>query len=333
MRYRTAVYRTALYRSAVYGALVVILILAGCVPQEESQAPAGGGSPAVLETDRTGATIRLVYPEWSSEIASAHLFQAVLQERLEYRVDMIPVTAEEMWQQVAAGEADMLVGAWLPVTHRDYAQEYESRLVDLGPNLEGARVGLVVPTSTPGRQTDDTGSSGRELVTIRSIPEMAAVAEKFSGRIVGIESGAGVMARTQEAVEAYGLQREFRLLETDENVMLDRVSEAIFRDRWIVFTGWTPHWMFERYSLRFLDDPQGVFGGEEAVHTMVREGFREDFPDAATVANRISYEPKDLERLMRWIHEDDEGDVYGQALRWIDSHEATVDAWLQEGDD
>jgi glycine betaine/proline transport system substrate-binding protein len=244
----------------------------------------------------------------------------------------MPVEVEQMWQYVAQGEADMLVGAWLPETHRDYSDEYGDRLVDLGPNLEGARVGLVVPTATPGRQTDSTGSGGRELVTIRSIPELASSADRFAGRITGIESGAGIMARTRDALEVYGLDRDFRLLETDESVMVDRVSEAIFRDNWIVFTGWTPHWMFERYSLRFLEDPEGVFGGEEAIHTMVREGFSEDFPDAAAVVDNVAYEPRDLERLMRWIHEDDEGDAYGQALRWINSHESAVDEWLREGE-
>ncbi|HKK49620.1 MAG TPA: glycine betaine ABC transporter substrate-binding protein [Alkalispirochaeta sp.] len=310
----------------------VLIVLAGCIPSDDSSDGTDRDTQPVLESDRTGATIRLAYPEWSSEIASAHLFQAVLQDRLGYRVELIPVPVEEMWKSVAEGEADILVGAWLPVTHRDYAEEYGDRLVDLGPNLEGARVGLVVPTSTPGRQTDSTGSSGRELVTIRSIPEMSTTVDRFAGRITGIESGAGVMARTRDALEVYGLDRDYRVLDTAESVMVDRVAEAVFRDNWIVVTGWTPHWMFERYSLRFLDDPEGVFGGPEAIHTMIREGFAEDFPDAATVVDNVAYEPRDLERLMRWIHEDDEGDAYGQALRWINSHESTVDEWITEGD-
>ncbi len=311
---------------------LVLVLLAACTPQEGSSDQTPRRTEAVLEADRTGETIRLAYPEWSSEIAGAHLFQAVLQERLGYRVELIPVEVEQMWENVAEGEADMLVGAWLPETHRDYSDEYGDRLVDLGPNLQGARVGLVVPTATPGRQTDSTGGGGRELVTIRSIPELASSADRFAGRITGIESGAGIMARTRDAVEVYGLDRDYRLLETDESVMVDRVSEAIFRDNWIVFTGWTPHWMFERYSLRFLEDPEGVFGGEEAIHTMVREGFSEDFPNAATVVDNVSYEPRDLERLMRWIHEDNEGDAYGQVLRWINSHESTVNEWLHEGE-
>lgn len=325
MRYRG-------HRAPAIVAGMVLILLIGCGPQEAPPSQTDSDSQPVLEADRAGETIRLVYPEWSSEIASAHLFQAVLQERLRYQVRLTPVAVEEMWRRVAEGEADMLVGAWLPVTHREYAETYGDRLVDLGPNLEGARVGLVVPTSTPGRQTDDTGSSGRDLVTIDSISQLASTADRFRGRIVGIESGAGVVARTRDALEVYELARDFRLLETDETAMVDRVSEAIFRDQWIVFTGWTPHWMFERYSLRFLDDPQGVFGGEEAVHTMVREGFADDFPDAAIVADRISYQPRDLERLMRWIHEDEQGDAYGQALRWIESHPDLVGEWLQEGD-
>lgn len=50
-----------------------------------------------------------------------------------------------MWVGVANGDADASVAAWLPVTHADYYNEYQDKLVDLGPNLEGARIGLVVP--------------------------------------------------------------------------------------------------------------------------------------------------------------------------------------------
>jgi glycine betaine/proline transport system substrate-binding protein len=230
---------------------------------------------------------------------------------------------------VASGEADVLTGAWLPATHRDYYDEYGGDLEDLGPNLTGARIGLVVPTSTPGRQTGGTGKTGRDLVTIRSIEELRGTVDRFDGRIAGIESGAGVMARTRDALEAYDLARLYHLVDTDEERMLDRVAKAIYSGEWIVFTGWKPHWVFEHHSLRFLDDPKGVYGGEESIHTMVRRGFEEEMPDAYTVLKRVSYEPEDLERLMRWIHEDEEGDPYRQAVRWIEARENTVDEWVE----
>lgn len=316
--------RGTLIATLLVGVLLTTALLTGCTDTDAEVDP----DVLARREARSEQTIRLVYPEWSSEIASAHLIQAVLQERLGYRVEMIPDDVAAMWGRVASGDADVLAGAWLPVTHRDYLAEYGESLEDLGPNLVGARIGLVVPTTRPGRQTDDSGRTGPHLVTITSIGEMNDHAAEFNGRIVGIESGAGVVARTRDALDIYDLDRRFHLVESDEERMVDAVDAAVFRDRWVVFTGWKPHWMFERYNLRFLDDPEGVYGGEESVHTMVRTRFGDAYPDAYRVLDRMRWEPEELERLMRWIHEDETEDAYGQALRWIDVHGETVDEWV-----
>ncbi len=33
-------------------------------------------------------------------------------------------------------------------------------------------------------------------------------------------------------------------------------AEAIRKKQWIVVTGWSPHWMFGRWNLHYLDDPK-----------------------------------------------------------------------------
>lgn len=315
-------------RGSLVLAVLAAVLLTGC---GRGRAGEEGVSPelAARRAERAEVTLRLVHPDWSSETASANLFKAVLQRRLGYQVELQTVPVEAMWRQVAAGEAEILTGAWLPRTHQGYYEEYGESLVDLGPNLTGARIGLVVPTVTPGRQTGATGKQGRELVTITSIPELRNSASRFDGEIVGIESGAGVVSRTREAIEAYDLIGLYNLVESDEERMVRRVGEAVRRGEWIVATGWKPHWMFELYNLRFLKDPQGIYGGEESIHTMVRQGLETDAPDARTVLARVSYEPEDLERLMRWIEEDEAGNPYRQALRWLDAHPETVDAWVE----
>lgn len=314
--------------AALFTTLLLAALLTGC--GRESSAEASREQQVTpQDSQRADTVIRLVYPEWSSEIASAHLIQAVLEERLGYRVHMIPVEVEEMWRRVAEGEADVLTGAWLPATHQGYYAEYGDRIEDLGPNLLGARIGLVVPTVRPGRQTDASGKTGRELVTIRSIEGLAGHVDKFDGRIVGIESGAGVVARSQEALSAYGLQAQYHVVTGDEERMLSRLRKAVQQGEWIVFTGWKPHWVFELYNLRFLEDPKGIFGGEETIHTMVRPDLKQELPDAYKVLQQISYQPEDLERLMRWIHEDEEADPYAQAVRWIELHQDMVDSWIE----
>ncbi len=309
--------------------IVLIVALAGvvaaCTPENDTVSE----EVAARRTARSGHTLTLVYPPWSSEFASAHLVQAVLQERLGYRVELEEVSAEEMWRRVATDEADILAGAWLPVTHREYLVQYGPNLDDLGPNLEGARIGLVVPAVVPGWLTDETGRTGRELVPLRRIEELGEHAVRFNRRIIGIESGAGIMTRTEDVMRAYDLDGQYRLVESHEREMLARVSEAVRREEWIVFTGWTPHWIFERYNLRFLEDSLGVYGGEEAVHTMVRPGLADEYPEVRELLARLNWSPEDLERLMVWIRDDESRDAYRQALRWMRVNRERVDRWVQ----
>jgi glycine betaine/proline transport system substrate-binding protein len=124
-------------------AVLLFSVLLSCITLEAQAAEKG--------------RVTLAYVEWSSEIASTNLVRAVLEEKMDYECEIIPMQADEMWQAVAKGEIDGMLSAWLPETQKTYYEEYSEDCVDLGPNLEGAKTGLVVPNVTLGRQTAATG--------------------------------------------------------------------------------------------------------------------------------------------------------------------------------
>src|SRR5699024_11180273 len=82
--------------------------------------------------------------QWDSEMASTNVVAEVLRQK-GYKVKLTPVDVAVMFQSVASGEADASVGAWLPATHKDAYEKYKDDLDDLGENLKGAKIGLVVP--------------------------------------------------------------------------------------------------------------------------------------------------------------------------------------------
>ena len=45
--------------------------------------------------------------------------------------------------------------------------------------------------------------------------------------------------------------------------------------------------MFAKYDLKYLADPKGTMGGEEAIHTMARQGLKEDQPEAYKVLDNF----------------------------------------------
>ncbi|HMA84206.1 MAG TPA: glycine betaine ABC transporter substrate-binding protein [Desulfosalsimonadaceae bacterium] len=274
-------------------------------------------------------TLRLVHTDWSSSVASANLLKAVFQEKLGIHCQLKSVTADKMWQAVAEGRADAMLSAWLPDTHARYHEKFRDQVVDLGPNLKGTKIGFVVPDVTLGRLTAGTGIRNQPYINIDSIPELKTHADKFNHRIVGIEPEAGVMHKAREAMGAYGLDN-FRLVESSEVSMVAELSHAIRHQKWLVVTGWLPHWSFARWSLKFLDDPKNVFGDQGHIHTVAREGLKQDMPQAFKVLDRFFWQPEDVGQLMLWIQEDDGRFPYEKALRWMRTHPDKIEEWIEQ---
>lgn len=279
-------------------------------------------------TTPAGPPIRIAYVDWSSSVASANLVCAVLRHHLQRQCRLIEADAEGMWRLVADGEADVLLSAWLPDTHAEYLDRYGERLEDLGPNLTGTRIGLVIPATGVGRQTNALGARPRPTLAIDSIPELAAQTAAVDGRIVGIDPGAGIMAAAQRALQVYDLG-ELRLLEGSEREMTSALATAIAANRPIVVTGWEPHWMFGRWSLRFLDDPEGVFGGQGSIHTLVRAGLAAEEPAVYRFLGQFRWEPASMSQLLVWIEQAGARDPYVQALRWMQTHRRQVADWTR----
>jgi glycine betaine/proline transport system substrate-binding protein len=281
-----------------------------------------------LQAQAAEKVVRLAYVEWSEAIATTNLAQAVLQEKMGVPCEIIPMPADKMWESVANGEADAMVAAWLPSTHAHYYEQYKDSIVDLGPNLEGTRIGLVVPNITVGRQTAATGQRNKPYITVESIPELKEYAGKFNHKIIGIDPEAGIMKKTREAMRVYGLTN-FRLIQGSEISMTAELSDAVRKQKWIVVTGWVPHWMFARWKLKFLEDPENVYGGTEEIRTIVRQGLRQDMPEVYRFLDEFYLDPEDLGQLMIWIQEDHGMFPYDKTLRYMRYHTEQIQSWLE----
>lgn len=254
--------------------------------------------------------VQLVYVEWADAVAATNVVQVVL-ERMGYEVESTSVSAAAMWQSVAAGDVDGMVAAWLPVTHHHYYEKVKGKAVNLGPNLEGAKIGLVVPS----------------YVTINTIPELKENADKFDNRIIGIDPGAGIMSKTEKAIEEYDLG--MNLVSGSGATMTAALAGAVKNEEWIVVTGWKPHWKFARWDLKFLKDPRKVYGGTEHVSTVVRKGLKEDMPVVYKFLDNFKWTTAQIEELMLMNREN--AQPYENAKKWVNNNMDIVQKWLPEG--
>ena len=306
--------------AAAGAVFVVVLALVGAKTWDEAEMRA----PQPEFHDRV---VKIAAVDWSSSTATSHLIRAVVRQRLGYRCRITTMGIEDAWRSVAEGEHDFMASAWLPDTHRMYHRDYGERIEILEPFLEPTRVGLAIPVGSTGRQTGESGRNVPLKIPVTSIAELPDYAAELGGRIIGIEPQAGITVNARQAIDAYGLQR-YELIEGSEEAMIRRVAEAIRDREWIVFTGWTPHWITSRWSLRFLDDPKDVFGERGAIHAAVRKGLADEVPEVYEFLTQFRLEPDELAQLMNWNAQRD-ASPYENAQRWIRTHPDTVNGWLK----
>lgn len=91
-----------------------------------------------------GESIELAYVHWDTELSSTNVVALVLEE-LGYEVVLTPLDMGIAFKSLSEGVIDGMLIAWLPTGAASYVEQYENEIVDLGPNLEGARQGFVVP--------------------------------------------------------------------------------------------------------------------------------------------------------------------------------------------
>ncbi|NLV27265.1 MAG: glycine/betaine ABC transporter [Methanomicrobiales archaeon] len=149
-------------------------------------------------------------------------------------------------------------------------------------------------------------------------------ASSQNGKIIGIEPGAGIMQNTEDAITEYGL--DYTLVASSSAGMASELTKAVKDGKWIVVTGWTPHWKFARFDLKYLDDPKGIYGGEEYIGALARKGFETDNKGAYEILSRFHWTADDMAMVMLAIEDGKSAEV--AAEEYVTAHQDQVLSWI-----
>ncbi|SPK70403.1 Substrate-binding region of ABC-type glycine betaine transport system (plasmid) [Cupriavidus taiwanensis] len=258
----------------------------------------------------TRPTLKIGYVEgWDDSVATTNVAARIIEKKLGYPVQLVPLAAGVMWQGVARGDLDATLSAWLPVTQGAYWDQFKTKVVNLGPNFTEARIGLIVPAS----------------VSAKSIDDLNAQKTAFEGRIVGIDAGAGVMRKASDAIKSYGLS--YSLMPSSGSAMTAELARAMNANKPVIVTGWAPHWMFAKWKLRFLDDPKKVFGESEHVDNIVNPGLEAKAKPVVAFLKKFQWKPGEIDIVMLAIQGGTKPDAAADA--WISANAERVNAWLE----
>lgn len=156
--------------------------------------------------------------------------------------------------------------------------------------------------------------------------ENATAAEQVNKTIIGIDPGSGIMALTDKAMKDYDLN-DWTVISASSAAMTATLKKSYDRKKPIIITGWTPHWMFSRYKLKYLDDPKQSYGSAEEIHTITRKGFSKEQPNAAKLLSQFKWTQDDMGEVMIKVEEGEK--PAKAATEYVKKHKDQIAEWTK----
>ncbi|MEC5183768.1 glycine betaine/proline transport system substrate-binding protein [Cryobacterium sp. MP_3.1] len=279
-----------------------MLALAGCTAAEAETVGDGNA-------DNKDLTIA-VFNGWDEGIAASELWKAILDEK-GYNVELEYADVAPVYAGLSTGDYDLNLDVWLPNTHKSYLEEYGDDITELGAWNDEAKNTIAVNADAP----------------IDTLAELADNADLFDNRLVGIEPGAGLTeAVTDNTIPTYGLE-DMDYQTSSTAAMLTELTAAEKSGENIAVTLWAPHWAYDTFDLKNLEDPEGTLGASETIHAYGKKDFSTDFPQATEWIADYTMDLDKLQSLEAAMFVDYDGQDYGPIVaKWIEDNQEYVDS-------
>jgi glycine betaine/proline transport system substrate-binding protein len=107
--------------------------------------------------------------------------------------------------------------------------------------------------------------------------------------------------------------------------------DKLYRDQEeFAFLAWSPHWMNQRYDIRYLEDPKNAFGelNEPAqVATIVNKDLGDRDPEAYAFMKALTLAECQIDDLESTINK--EGDPHKGARVWAENNRDVWQPWVE----
>jgi glycine betaine/proline transport system substrate-binding protein len=272
------------------------------------------GSLSLMGCGGSGQNRALVLANigWDENVAVSYLTKVVLEEDLGYERVAIN-TSDKLgatYSGVASGELDAFQDVWLP-NQEALLDGVAGDVEHLDPWYLGeTKQGMAVPAYMDVRSIDQLDGTDAEL--IYGIEDSSVIMQKVGVRVI----------------PAYGLKQQ--LVTAPTAGMLAEVEHLYATREDFAFIAWSPHWMNQRYDIRYLKDPKDALGPTNdpaECSTIVSEDLREDDPVAYAFMDALELTEGQIEGLETAINE--EGNPLAGARRWVSENREVVRPWIE----
>ncbi|MCQ9369289.1 glycine betaine ABC transporter substrate-binding protein [Brevibacterium sp. 91QC2O2] len=311
-------------------AAAAALLLSGCGASNSTDDSAAGGSDEGATADQNWADcipgtdakdtssmdadgkkdIKIAaFNGWDESFAVSHLLKNNL-EKKGYKVSIKAFDAAPGYVGVANGDYDFLVDGWLPLTHADYVKKYGDKLDAQGCWYNNAKLTLAVNKDSKAKTIEDLKTMGGD----------------YDNTLYGIEAGAGLTKATKQAIKDYGLDN-INFKPSSTPAMLTQLKKATDAKKDVAVTLWRPHWAYDQFPVRDLEDPKGSMGKAEVLYNFSNKEFTGSNPQVAQLLKNLVLDDDHLGSLENDIQKTGDDKIDDAVAKWVDGNGDWVSKW------
>ncbi|WP_419893553.1 glycine betaine ABC transporter substrate-binding protein [Oceanobacillus kimchii] len=277
--------------------LLTLIFLAAC----------GSGDEESTNTSESKGTINLAVTPWTSTVPPTKIARIIIED-MGYEVKETQADVSSTFVGLSRGDLDAYMDSWMPA-HENQMEKYSDSIEKVTTSYDNANTGLTIPASLQG---------------INKVSDLKGKEDQFGNKIYGIEEGAGATEMMRDLIEEADLDVE--LVPSSEGGMLAQAQRKISSDEPVIFYGWRPHSMFNKFDIKVLEDDYEVFT-PSTVNVLANNGLKDKAPDVYAFLKNWSISIDDVEEMITKI--EDGADEREVAKEWIDNNQDKVNKMLE----
>ncbi|MFD1928866.1 glycine betaine ABC transporter substrate-binding protein [Sporosarcina siberiensis] len=278
---------------------VLLVIMAACGSDDKET-----GTESNKKED---TTITFGVTPWTSTVPPTKIAKLIIED-MGYTVEEVNADVGNVVIGLGRGDLDVFMDLWLPV-HEVKIEKNKDNIEALSISYDNAALGIVVPTY---------------MTDINSVSDLVGKEDMFNNELYGIEEGAGTTPTINELIDSYGL--DMKQITSSEGGMLAQAKRFISDEKPVVFYGWRPHTMFNKYDLKMLEDEKNHFEAS-TVTVFGNKELKEKAPEVHAFLSNWNISIDDMEELIE-VLENDGTDPEELAREWIDNNQDKVNKML-----
>ena len=264
--------------------------------------------------------VRFASVSWTGVMAKTAIGVDVL-NALGYKASSSMLSLPIIYEALSLKEEDIFLGNWMPSMKTLAGKYFASGTVNqFVANMHGAQYTLAVPSYV--------AQGG-----LTRFEDIEKFGDKLGWKIYGIEEGNDGNEIIQSMIDKnlFGLGK-FELIPSSEAGMLSQVQSFAKEKSWILFLGWTPHYMNELIDITYLKgstaETFGAHDGMATIYTNIRTGFDKENPNVATFLKNFTFPLTMMNSIMARLHANKYMEPGQAGMEWVKQHPEVYRKWF-----